>query len=133
MVFGRVDFAGSLGKDRAYCDSAEMTGYVTQVALAAANAGVDMVAGGGINSGSIAPLSKVRRTRLDRFETRKIIFDAAALDGDATAGLSLAMDFELLWLENKRDYYAGVAAEDEARIAMLSARRLADAPVRAAA
>ena len=135
MVFGRVDFAGSLGKDRSFCDSAEMTGYVAQVAQAAASAGVELVVGGGVNSGSIAPLEKIRRTRLDRFETRKVIFEAGALDTDIVAGLSLAMDFELLWLQNKRDYYAGIAAEDEARIAMMEARRRAErqTPVRAAA
>lgn len=134
MVFGRVDFAGSLGKDRSFVDSAEMTGFVSTVAKAAASVDVEVVAGGGISPSSVAPLRKVRQARLDRFETRKIIFDASILDGNRIDdALALAIDFELLWLQNKRDYYHAISIEDDARIAMIEARRRAKAPVRAAA
>jgi hypothetical protein len=93
-----------------------------------------MVAGGGISPSSVAPLRKVRQARLDRFETRKIIFDAAVLDGGCVdAALGHAMDFELLWLQNKREYYRAISIEDDARIGMIEARRRVPAPTRAAA
>jgi hypothetical protein len=124
MVFGRVDFAGSMGKDRGFVNSETMTGHVEAVAKAARDKNVELVVGGGVSPDSIAPLRTVRNTRLDRFETRKVIFDAAVLADDKAIqdGLALAIEFELLWLKNKRDYYVGIGAEDEARIAMMEAR-----------
>lgn len=124
MVFGRVDFAGSMGRVRDFVNSDEMIDYVCGVAEVAKKHDLDLVVGGGVSPDSIEPLRRVRAIRLDRFETRKVIFDAAVLDGDgARQGMELAIEFELLWLKNKRDYYRTIAAEDEARIAMMEARQ----------
>ncbi len=123
FVFGRVDFAGSLGHDRSFVNSDEMAGYVNQVAEVAAARGVELVVGGGVAPTSIPLLSDARDRRLDRFETRKVVFDAAVVkDGRAEAGMDLAIEFELLWLQNKRDFYRGIAEEDATRIAMMEAR-----------
>ena len=127
MVFGRVDFAGSMGKDRDFVNSDELIFYVLGAAEVAKKHSLDFVVGGGVSPASIDALRKVRQIRLDRFETRKVIFDASVLDGgDAQMGMELAIDFELLWLKNKRDYYGTIAAEDEKRIAMMEARQKAN-------
>lgn len=124
FVFGRVDFAGSMGRARDFVNSDEMIGHVKQVAALANENGLELVVGGGVNPDSILPLRQVRQTKLTRFETRKVVFDAAVLDGKTAAqGMELAIEFELLWLKNKREYYSGIAAEDEARIAMMEARQ----------
>ncbi len=124
MVFGRVDFAGSMGKDRDFVNSDEMTSYVEQVGAVCRDHDLALVTGGGVSPDSIEPLRRVRRNRLDRFETRKVIFDASVLDGHSTQqGIELAIEFELLWLKNKRDYYVTIGAEDEKRIAMMEARQ----------
>ena len=120
-MFGRVDFAGSLGHDRSFVNSEEMAGYVNKVAEVAAARGLELVVGGGVAPTSIPLLSGARDRRLDRFETRKVVFDAAVVkDGRAEAGMDLAIEFELLWLQNKRDFYRGIAMM-EARAATLKA------------
>lgn len=127
MVFGRVDFVGSTGKDRSAVNLPETMDCVAKVAAVAKAQGAEMVVGGGVSAESLAPLKKVRAVKLDRYETRKVIFDAAALDADiAEDGLKLAIEFELLWLKNKRDFYLGIGAEDETRIAMMEARQRVD-------
>jgi hypothetical protein len=124
MVFGRVDFAGSMGHTRDFVNSDEMMGYVEKVSMVTSLQGIDLVVGGGVSPDSIEPLRRIRQTRLNRFETRKVIFDAAVLDGDKTRdGMELAIEFELLWLQNKRDYYQAIASEDEKRIGMMEARQ----------
>ncbi len=94
---------------------------------------LDLVVGGSVSQDAIGALREVRQVRLDRFETRKIIFDGSAIDSDAiSAGIANAVDFELMWLQNKRNYYANIAAEDEQRIAMMENRQ-SKAPISAAA
>ena len=129
LVFGRVDFAGSLGKGRDFVDTDEMLTYVERASTLAKQKNVDLVVGGSVSRGSIGLLGRLRKTRLDRFETRKVIFDASVVETDRVeAGLDLAIEFELLWLKNKRDYYAAIGAEDESRIAMMEARQKSKAP-----
>lgn len=126
FVFGRVDFAGSMGRARDFVNSDEMIGYIELVAQIARTRGVELVVGGGVNPASIVPLRRLREIRLDRFETRKVIFDAAVLDGrDAARGMEIAIAFELEWLRNKRAYYTRIAIEDADRIGMMEARQAA--------
>ena len=125
MVFGRVDFAGSMGRSRDFVNSDEMRGYVSRVGAVCRDNDFELVMGGGVSPDSIPFLAGILSTRLDRFETRKVIFDATVVrePAVAAAGLELAIEFELLWLKNKRDYYQTIASEDEARIAMMEKRQ----------
>ncbi|NBC38175.1 aldolase [Novosphingobium sp. FSY-8] len=124
MVFGRVDFAGSMGHDRSFVNGDEMSGYVSAVARTCAARGLPLVTGGGVSPDSVPLLTAARAARLDRFETRKVVFDGAVLDdGRAVAGMEQAIAFELLWLKNKRDFYRNIAEEDASRIEMMEARQ----------
>lgn len=126
IVFGRVDFAGSLGWTRAQIDNEEMTHYCTETARICKDKKLDLVVGGGISADSISALTSIANTALSRFETRKVIFNAAALkDHNMKAGLGVAVHFEMLWLKNKRDYYGTLHQEDLTRIAMLEQRHQA--------
>ncbi|MDB5712888.1 MAG: aldolase [Sphingomonadales bacterium] len=125
MVFGRVDFAGSMGKTRDFVDSDEMRGYIAKVANVCRENACELVVGGGVSPNSIPLLGSILASRLDRFETRKVVFDATVVNNPkiARAGLELAIEFELLWLKNKRDYYQTIASEDAARIEMMEKRQ----------
>ncbi len=135
IVFGRVDYTLSRGMPRAAIDEQVITNAVLMVARVCAARDCELVVGGSVSPASIPALRAFRDIRLDRFETRKIVFDGAACESDRIAdGIANAVDFELLWLKNKRDHYAGIAREDQARIEMMEKRSAAaSSPVRAAA
>ena len=94
-----------------------------KVAQGCKDADLQLVVGGSVSLDSIEVLKQFRAIRLDRFETRKIIFDGAAAEAaNLKDGILNAVEFELNWLKNKRDYYQAAGAEDLKRISMLEAR-----------
>jgi 2-keto-3-deoxy-L-rhamnonate aldolase RhmA len=123
VVFGRVDFVGSLGWSRETINLQQTTDFVLEVAKLCKLSDKQLVMGGGVSIESLDAIKQVHAVRLDRFETRKVVFNAAkALNSDIEAGLMNAVHFELLWLQNKRDYYTGISIEDAKRIQMLEPR-----------
>jgi methylmalonyl-CoA mutase cobalamin-binding subunit len=123
VVFGRVDFTQSLGLSRAEINSESITQYCLTVAKECKEQGFPLVVGGGVSSESFEHLKAINELRLDRFETRKIVFNSELLLTDNYhKALDLAVKFELLWLKNKQQYYARIAQEDAKRIEMLANR-----------
>ena len=122
-VFGRVDFSGSLGLGREGISTQRITDYAIQAAKLTKAAALDYVVGGAVSVDTLPSLKEIYSNYLTRFETRKIIFDATALDSlDISNGLIEAVHFELLWLLNKREYYKIITEEDDKRIDMLESR-----------
>lgn len=124
LVFGRVDFVMSRGGNgRLDINNDDVTETVCEVATACKNAGLELVMGGGISQDAIPAIKAVQAIHLSRYETRKIIFRGDAIQlPDADKALISAVEFELLWLKNKRDYYGSIFTEDDKRIDMLESR-----------
>ncbi|WP_324740321.1 aldolase [Tsuneonella sp. CC-YZS046] len=123
IVFGRVDFTLSRGLARGAINERQITDAVLKAAYACAKADLDLVVGGSVAVEAAPVLREIRTIRLDRFETRKVVFDGSAVEAaNFEAGIANAVAFELAWLENKRDYYNTIADEDLDRIRMMQER-----------
>ena len=123
VVFGRVDFSGSIGAGRLGIEAEEVTRAVESAAQACRDRGLDFVVGGAVSIDALANLQRFKAVHLDRFETRKVVFSGSALESPSLAkGLRQAVHFELLWLLNKREYYGLMHREDQTRIEMLESR-----------
>ena len=123
LVFGRVDFVGSIGWSRDDVNTDKVTDYCVKAAEVCKAHVLDIVVGGAVSSDAINLLNRIRQTYLSRFETRKIIFSSDSLTmQNVEKGLLEAVHFELLWLLNKREYYKLIMSEDDKRIEMLEAR-----------
>ena len=122
-VFGRVDFAGSMALSRDDINSEVITKYVLEAARLSKAKSLDLVVGGGVSMYALPALRQMREVHLSRFETRKLVFSVGSLDilGIEKALVS-AVEFELLWLKNKRSHYEVIFREDEKRIEMLENR-----------
>lgn len=123
IVFGRVDFVGSLNLDRKSVDSLDVMSMVLEVANLSKKNNLDFLMGGAVSIDSLNSIKAVSEVHLTRFETRKVVFSGeSAKIKDIDKGLLNAVHFELLWLLNKRDYYGRIFKEDEKRIEMLEQR-----------
>jgi hypothetical protein len=123
VVFGRVDFSGSIGAGREGIESEVVTAAVETASKACLSHNLQFVVGGAVSNDALHNLRKFKAIHLDRFETRKVVFSGAALDAkNISEALRQAVHFELLWLLNKREYYGLMHREDQSRIEMLESR-----------
>lgn len=123
IVFGRVDYTGSLGLERKDIESEYITNDVIEVSRKCKLIGIDYVVGGAVSYDARKNLKKFKEIHLSRFETRKVIFNSEALLlNTIQKALKDAVHFELLWLFNKREYYSSMHKEDDKRIKLLEDR-----------
>lgn len=118
IVIGRADLAGSMGLDRSSVNDQAILDWTRLVALQAQAQGLKVIVGGAVSLRSL-PFFNSLKDELDGFETRKVVFDAAALVQGVEA-LQKALAFETLWLENKRQHYGRLHHEEDERLLMLA-------------
>lgn len=123
ITLGRVDLCGSMGIDRYQINCDEVYKIAEDIFTQAKKKGFKATMGGGIGP-EAAPFIKklVKKGLLDRFETRKIVFTVPAGLNKIKDAIVKANKFEILWLENKKNYYERIYHEDDARIKMLKSR-----------
>jgi len=123
ITVGRVDLSGSMGLARDQINSDEMYAIVEDIFTQAKKKKYRTTMGGGIGP-EAAPFIKklVKKGLIDRFETRKIVFTIPKGIQKIHDAIVAANMFELLWLENKKNYYERIFHEDDDRIKMLQKR-----------
>ncbi len=123
IVMGRVDLTGSMGLSREDINCPEIFDITLALFKKSKAHSLENAIGGGVSAHSLPFFRNLPEGLLDRYETRKVIFDCpCGLVPNADKGILKAVGFELLWLKNKRDYYQLISLEDEHRITMLEKR-----------
>ncbi len=123
ITLGRVDMTGSIGLGRDEINSDKIYEIAESIFTLAKKKGFRTTMGGGIAKEAIPFIKKlVAKKLLDRFETRKIVFNVPKTFRGVDKGIVKANMFELLWLENKKNYYSSIFHEDDLRIKMLKER-----------
>jgi len=122
IVIGRVDLTGSMGLSRNAINDTEILNIALKMSEMAKSKGLQVVIGGGVSVHSKPFFNSFPNGHLDRFETRKLVFSCPdALNNPEEAFLK-AVEFELLWLKNKKKYYGSIHREDDERLAMMEKR-----------
>lgn len=123
VVMGRVDLTGSMGLSREDINRPEVFEITKQVFVKSKEFHLENAIGGGVSAYSLPFFRDLPDGTIDRYETRKVIFECpGALGNHAETGILKAVGFELMWLKNKRDYYNLISIEDKIRIEMLEVR-----------
>lgn len=123
IVLGRVDYVGSLGLSRDVINSERILNDALSISKECLDNNLDFVIGGGISQKAIPFLKKIQQVKLDNFETRKCVFDSKILNESfLEKALKNSVEFELLWLKNKKNFLKEFSYEDKLRIKMLEER-----------
>jgi hypothetical protein len=124
VTVGRVDFVGSLGKDRSFVDTDEMYSIVKDVFISARSKNTMCYVGGAVSINSKEFISNlISENLLDKFETRYIIYDVHQIDmNNFEKLLYLGNVFEVEWLKYISSRYFLHANKDVARIKMIEER-----------
>ncbi len=121
VSIGRVDLSGSMGLTRADINGDEVYEAVKDMALQAKKKDYIVNFGGGISLEAIFFIIKMCPL-INKFETRKVVFKADNNEKRLKTKILKAMEFEILYLQNKCDFYDRMANEDRARVNMLKNR-----------
>lgn len=121
VAIGRVDYSASLGLSRAEINGERVFSGASDIAKRSKNQGYIVNFGGGISFDAIDFILKMYPYS-DRFETRKIVFRTSDDEQALRRKIYHSLEFEVLYLQNKCEYYDKLAQEDRSRIEMLSKR-----------
>lgn len=115
VTVGRSDLSASMGIARSEIESEPVYNATRELVEKSKAMGLTTNFGGNIGVESIPFIQRMSDVA-NRFETRKVVL---GMDTDAErlkASIQKALNFELLYLLNKANYYTTLSHEDDARI-----------------
>lgn len=123
IVIGRGDLSESMGLYRSEINNQQILDITKDILTKSKHIGLTNGIGGGVCVDSMPFFRTIPKETVDFFETRKVIFNKEAIyDDNAENGILKAIDFELMWLENKHNYYNATSKEDISRINILKSK-----------
>ena len=118
VTVGRSDLSASMGIARSDIECDEVFNATREFCEKAKKAGLVTNFGGNIGIESVPFIIKMY-PYIDRFETRKVVLKKNDNPEFVKEAIKKALEFELLYLKFKSDYYMNMATEDIARIKRL--------------
>ncbi len=118
VTVGRSDLSASMGIARSDIECDEVFNATREFCEKAKKAGLVTNFGGNIGIESVPFIIKMY-PYIDRFETRKVVLKKNDDPEFVKEAIKKALEFELLYLKFKSDYYMNMATEDIARIKRL--------------
>lgn len=115
VTVGRSDLSASMGIERKDIESEPVFNATRDLLQKSRKMGITTNFGGNIGIESI-PFVVGMSDVADRFETRKVVISMNNNKEHLKKAIHKALNFELLWLLNKQNYYSRLSSEDEARI-----------------
>ncbi|MEI8340597.1 MAG: aldolase/citrate lyase family protein [Verrucomicrobiota bacterium] len=122
IVLGRVDLTGSMDLTREEINSERVRLICLDMAAKAKAFGKTVVVGGGVSAHSLPFFRSFPAGHIDRFETRKVVFSCPGALNNTESAFLKAVEFELMWLKNKKGYYSLISHEDDKRLQMMEER-----------
>lgn len=122
IVLGRVDLTGSMGLNREHVNSDDVLKYCLKASELAKAKGKKVIVGGAVSAASMPFFQHFKAGKLDKYETRKVVFGCPVALSNKEEAFVKATEFELMWMQNKKEYYGKIFTEDDKRIAMLEER-----------
>ncbi len=122
IVLGRVDLTGSMNLNRDSVNSKEVLDICLSMAAKAKAKGKKVIVGGAVSVHSMPFFQAFPKDHLDKFETRKIVFGCPGALQNKEAAFLKAVEFELMWLKNKKNFYGAIYSEDDNRLKMMEER-----------
>ena len=121
ITVGRSDLSASMGITKKDIECDEVFTATKSFCMKAKAAGLTTNFGGNIGIESI-PFIKKMNAYIDRFETRKVVITKSDDEEFLKRAIAAALEFELLYLKFKSQYYMDMASEDSSRIIRLEAQ-----------
>lgn len=121
ISIGRVDLSASMNLSRDEMNGPQVFAVTSDLAKRAKEKGLRVGFGGGISVDAV-PFIIAMSPMVDKFETRKIVFEISDDEERLKRGIIRAMEFEQLYLQNKCEFYDRMANEDRDRLRMMAQR-----------